>query len=134
MKLTLEVTILSVAGHYDAANRVYRKAFPPHEAFEMCAASANYFFRENIARAFMYNIAAYPAGTMVKLTASTTWMPNWPPEPLLHRLLPLKAPDAKKPPNSFTGGFFRNIPGFIFPLRCFLLLTPPSTDPPNYVR
>jgi len=61
--------VVAIADRFDAitANRVYRKAFPPHEAFEMCAASGNYFVKENIAKAFMYNIAAYPAGTLVEL-------------------------------------------------------------------
>ncbi|OPY56633.1 MAG: Cyclic di-GMP phosphodiesterase response regulator RpfG [Pelotomaculum sp. PtaU1.Bin035] len=61
--------VVAIADKFDAitADRVYRKAFPPHEAYEMCSASGNYFFKEHIAKAFMYNIAAYPAGTIVEL-------------------------------------------------------------------
>lgn len=61
--------VTAIADKFDAitADRVYRKAFPPHEAYEMCAASGNYYFKDAIAKAFMYNIAAYPAGTLVEL-------------------------------------------------------------------
>jgi len=61
--------IVAIADRFDAitANRVYRKAFPPVEAYEMCEASVNYFVKESVAKAFMYNIAAYPAGTIVEL-------------------------------------------------------------------
>lgn len=61
--------VISIADRFDAitANRVYRKAFPPHEAFEMCSAAGDYFVKENIAKAFLYNIAAYPSGTLVEL-------------------------------------------------------------------
>jgi len=61
--------IVAIADRFDAitANRVYRKAFPSVEAYEMCEASVNYFVKESVAKAFMYNIAAYPAGTIVEL-------------------------------------------------------------------
>lgn len=61
--------ITAISDKFDAitADRVYRKAFPPHEAFEMCAASGNFFFKDKIVKAFIFNIAAYPAGTMVEL-------------------------------------------------------------------
>lgn len=61
--------VVAIADRFDAitANRVYRKAIPPYEAFEMCSAAGNYFVKENIAKAFMHNIAAYPAGTLVEL-------------------------------------------------------------------
>jgi len=61
--------VVAIADRFDAitADRVYRKAFPPHEAFEMCSAAGNYFVKDNISKAFMHNIAAYPAGTLVEL-------------------------------------------------------------------
>lgn len=61
--------IIAIADRFDAitADRVYRKAYPANEAYEMCEASINYFVKESVARAFMYNIAAYPAGTVVEL-------------------------------------------------------------------
>ena len=55
---------------YDAitADRVYRKAMPAHEAFELIAASGDFLFRFDIVKAFLDHIAAYPAGTWVKLS------------------------------------------------------------------
>ena len=61
--------ITAIADRFDAltADRIYRRAYPPHEAYEMCAAAGNYLVRADIAKAFLYNIAAYPAGSPVKL-------------------------------------------------------------------
>lgn len=62
--------ITAIADKFDAltADRIYRPAFPAHEAFEMCAASGNLWFKDNVVRAFLYNIAAYPTGTLVELS------------------------------------------------------------------
>ncbi|MCL2766526.1 MAG: HD-GYP domain-containing protein, partial [Peptococcaceae bacterium] len=62
--------IVSIADKFDAitSNRSYRAAYPPIEAYEMCEAALNYFVKESVARAFMYNIAAYPANTVVELS------------------------------------------------------------------
>jgi len=62
--------IVSIADKFDAltANRVYHPPFPAHEAFEMCAGSGNYWFTERVVKSFLYNIAAYPEGTPVKLS------------------------------------------------------------------
>jgi len=61
--------IVSLADRFDAitSERSYRKAYPPIEAYEMCEASMNYLVSESVARAFMYNIAAYPSNTVVEL-------------------------------------------------------------------
>lgn len=61
--------IVSIADKFDAitSDKRYRKAYPPIEAYEMCEASLNYYVKESVARAFMYNIAAYPANTVVEL-------------------------------------------------------------------
>lgn len=61
--------IISIADKFDAltADRVYRKSFPPYEAYEMCAASGNYLFKKHIVDAFLYNIAAYPSGSLVEI-------------------------------------------------------------------
>ncbi|GAB6181859.1 HD-GYP domain-containing protein [Desulfotomaculum defluvii] len=63
--------ITGMVDMYDAltANRVYRGAFPPHEAYEMIAGSGNYLFDFNIIQPFLSNIAAYPAGTIVELSS-----------------------------------------------------------------
>jgi HD-GYP domain-containing protein (c-di-GMP phosphodiesterase class II) len=61
--------IVAIADRFDAitAHRVYRKPFKPVEAFAMCEAASNYYVKESVARAFIYNIAAYPANTIVEL-------------------------------------------------------------------
>jgi len=66
--------IVGIADVYDAmtADRVYRKAHPPNEAYEMLAGSGNYFFDYKLVRAFLHNIAAYPAGSVVKLSSNET--------------------------------------------------------------
>jgi HD-GYP domain-containing protein (c-di-GMP phosphodiesterase class II) len=66
--------ITAIADKFDAltANRIYRDAYPPHEAYEMCAASGNYLFKDYIVKAFLQNIAAYPSGTLVKLSDGNT--------------------------------------------------------------
>ncbi|MCL2766979.1 MAG: HD-GYP domain-containing protein, partial [Peptococcaceae bacterium] len=62
--------VVAIADRFDAitANRVYRRSFPPFEAFAMCQAAANYFVKESVVRAFVYNIAAYPTSTVVELS------------------------------------------------------------------
>jgi HD-GYP domain-containing protein (c-di-GMP phosphodiesterase class II) len=62
--------IVAIADRFDAitADRVYRKPYPPVEAFAMCEAASNYYVKESVARAFIYNIAAYPANTVVELS------------------------------------------------------------------
>ena len=66
--------IVGIADVYDAmtADRVYRKAHPPNEAYEMLAGSGNYFFDFRLVQAFLHNIAAYPAGTLVRLSSNET--------------------------------------------------------------
>lgn len=62
--------ITGMVDMYDAltANRVYRAAFLPHEAYEMIAGSGNYLFDFDIIEPFLSNIAAYPAGSIVELS------------------------------------------------------------------
>ena len=61
--------ITGVVDVYDAltADRVYRRAYPPCEAYEMLAGAGNYTHDYKIVKAFLTNVAAYPAGTMVRL-------------------------------------------------------------------
>jgi HD-GYP domain-containing protein (c-di-GMP phosphodiesterase class II) len=63
--------IISIADKFDAltAERVYRKPFSPCEAYEMCAASGNYLFKDYIVKAFLHSIAAYPSGSIVELNS-----------------------------------------------------------------
>ncbi|MEG6521856.1 HD-GYP domain-containing protein [Desulfotomaculum sp. 1211_IL3151] len=62
--------ITGMVDMYDAltANRVYRRGFPPHEAYEMIAGSGNYLFNFEIIEPFLSNVAAYPAGSIVELS------------------------------------------------------------------
>lgn len=55
---------------YDSltSDRVYRKGYLPHDAIEMITGSGNYYFPYEIVKAFIYNIAAYPVGTVVELS------------------------------------------------------------------
>ncbi|MGI9862400.1 HD-GYP domain-containing protein [Moorella naiadis] len=61
--------ITGVVDVYDAltADRVYRRAYPPYEAYEMLAGAGNFTHDYRIIKAFLLNVAAYPVGTMVKL-------------------------------------------------------------------
>ena len=61
--------VVAIADKFDAltADRVYRNAFPPREVYEMCAASGDFWFKDNIVKAFLVNIAAYPSGSLVEL-------------------------------------------------------------------
>jgi HD-GYP domain-containing protein (c-di-GMP phosphodiesterase class II) len=66
--------ICGVADVFDAltADRVYRKAYPVHEAHELVAGSGNFLFDYRIVEAFLKNIAAYPLGTAVRLSTGQT--------------------------------------------------------------
>lgn len=66
--------IVGIADVYDAmtADRVYRKAHPPHEAYEMLAGSGDFYFDYDIVRAFLSNVAAYPVGSVVRLSSNET--------------------------------------------------------------
>ncbi len=54
---------------YDAltADRVYRAAIAPYVAYEMIRDYAGLLFDSNLVNAFLYNVAAFPSGTLVKL-------------------------------------------------------------------
>lgn len=62
--------IVAIADKFDAltSNRIYRKAYPPHEAYEMCAAAGNYLFTDKIVKAFLSHVAPYPSGSIVELS------------------------------------------------------------------
>ncbi|OPY58949.1 MAG: Cyclic di-GMP phosphodiesterase response regulator RpfG [Pelotomaculum sp. PtaU1.Bin035] len=68
--------IAGIADVYDAmtADRVYRKAQPPNEAYEMLAGSGDYLFDYELVLAFLSNIAAYPAGSLVRLSSNEVAM------------------------------------------------------------
>ncbi len=62
--------ITGLVDMYDAitADRVYRPAYPVHEAYEMIAGSGDFLFDFDIVQAFLSNVAAYPAGSLVRLS------------------------------------------------------------------
>lgn len=63
--------IAGMADVYDAltADRIYRKAYQPNEAFEMLSGTGGFWFDYKIVRAFLCNIAAFPIGSIVRLTS-----------------------------------------------------------------
>lgn len=63
--------ITGMVDMYDAltSDRVYRKAFLPHEAYEMISGAGDYLFSYHLIEPFLSNIAAYPAGTPVELSS-----------------------------------------------------------------
>lgn len=66
--------IVGIADVYDAitVDRVYRKAYPPNEAYEMLAGAGDFYFNYRLVQAFLNNVAAYPAGSLVKLSSNET--------------------------------------------------------------
>ncbi|MCL6611374.1 MAG: HD-GYP domain-containing protein [Peptococcaceae bacterium] len=64
--------IVGVVDTYDAvtSDRVYRKAFPPHEAYELISGAGGHLFDYEITRAFLSYIPAYPVGTIVILNTN----------------------------------------------------------------
>lgn len=63
--------ITAIVDVYDAltADRVYRPAYPPNEAFELLAGSGNFTHDYRLIKAFLANVAIYPVGTIVKLNS-----------------------------------------------------------------
>ncbi|MGI6552348.1 MAG: HD-GYP domain-containing protein [Bacillota bacterium] len=63
--------IVGVVDVYDAltADRVYRKAYQPNEAYEYLAASGGGDFDFQVVNAFLRHVAAYPVGTWVKMSS-----------------------------------------------------------------
>lgn len=79
--------IVGMVDVYDAltADRVYRKAYQPYEAFEMLAGSGNYLFDYELIQAFLSNVALYPVGTLVKLNNGHTGVVINTPKRMTHR-------------------------------------------------
>ena len=63
--------ITGIADVYDAvmSDRVYRKAYLPHEAYELIAAAGDFHYEYRYVEAFLSNIAVYPVGTVVALNS-----------------------------------------------------------------
>jgi len=68
-QINVHAQVAAICDVYDAvtSSRIYRKAYPPHEAIELISASGNQSFRLELVHKFLENIAAYPTGTIVEL-------------------------------------------------------------------
>jgi len=62
--------IIAIADAYDAmtSERPYRKAYQPHQAVEMLMSQGDKSFNLDVLRQFLYNISAYPLGSLVFLS------------------------------------------------------------------
>ncbi|HIE12086.1 MAG TPA: HD-GYP domain-containing protein [Desulfotomaculum sp.] len=66
-----DVQLTGMADIYDAltADRIYREAYQPFEAYEMLAGTGDFWFDYRLILAFLSNIAAFPAGSVVRLVS-----------------------------------------------------------------
>lgn len=66
-----DIQLTGIADIYDAltADRVYREAYQPFEAYEMLAGAGNFWFDYRLIFAFLFNIAAFPVGSVVRLSS-----------------------------------------------------------------
>ncbi len=64
--------ICAITDVYNAitTDRVYRKALPPHEAYEMILGSGDTMFNAKVVNTFLSCVVPYPVGSMVKLSNS----------------------------------------------------------------
>ncbi|MDS1029731.1 HD-GYP domain-containing protein [Bacillota bacterium LX-D] len=62
--------IVAMADVYDAlvSPRIYKKAYLPHEAYEYIAGCGNHIFDYDLVQAFLFHLAPYPKGTIVRLS------------------------------------------------------------------
>ncbi|ADQ04003.1 metal dependent phosphohydrolase [Caldicellulosiruptor owensensis OL] len=69
-QISLYGRIISVADVYDAliSTRTYRKAFPPHEAFECIISQVGTHFDSEVVNGFIHRVFPYPVGTIVQLS------------------------------------------------------------------
>lgn len=61
--------IVGMADMFDAmtSDRVYRRGYLPGEVWEMLAAGGDYIFKYELIQAFLYNVAPYSSGSVVRL-------------------------------------------------------------------
>lgn len=95
--------IVGIADVYDAltTNRVYRKAFLPHEALEMLFTTTGQFDSELI-RKFRDNVAIYPLGLIVQLSSGESAVvvdinTKYPHRPIIRVLKGSDGQDIKAP-------------------------------------
>ncbi|MEW6573895.1 MAG: HD-GYP domain-containing protein [Bacillota bacterium] len=68
-EIPADVQLTGIADIYDAltADRIYRQAYQPFEAYEMLAGTGDFWFDYQLTLAFLSNIAAFPLGSLVRL-------------------------------------------------------------------
>lgn len=64
--------VVGIVDTYDAvtSHRVFRRAIPPHEAYEFISGAGGHLFDYEITKAFLSHIPAYPVGTIVVLNTN----------------------------------------------------------------
>ncbi|MFZ5649028.1 MAG: HD-GYP domain-containing protein [Bacillota bacterium] len=62
--------IVGMVDIYDAitSDRVYKKALPAFEAYEMLSGAGDHYFRFDIVKKFLSQVAVYPSGSLVRLS------------------------------------------------------------------
>lgn len=70
-KIDLLSRIIAIADTYDDLTRglTYKQKYLPHEAMELLYGTGNIYFDVRVVKAFTGSIAAYPLGTLVKLSS-----------------------------------------------------------------
>lgn len=103
--------ICAVADVYNAmtTDRVYRKAIPPHEVYEMLMGAGNTMFKYKVVNAFLSCVVPYPVGTFVRLnTGEAAYVvdtdPAFPFQPLVHLILDNKPVNLKHKPTVVIQG------------------------------
>lgn len=66
--------IVGMVDVFDAitADRVYKKALPAFEAYEMLSGSGDHYFKYEIVKKFLSQVAVYPSGSLVRLSTGHT--------------------------------------------------------------
>lgn len=69
-KIPLYARVLALADVFDAltSERSYREAWPPHEALEYMMGGGNTHFDFTLLKSFLKIVAAYPVGSLVRLS------------------------------------------------------------------
>lgn len=93
--------IVGLVDVYDAvtADRAYRKALPAKEAYELVSGTGNTFFRFDIVKSFLSQVAAYPQGTLVHLNTGQIGIvtDNTKGHSLTPKVRIIRGPDGRSP-------------------------------------
>lgn len=90
--------IVGMVDIYDAvtSDRCYSKAMPPSEAYQMISGYGDHFFKFEIVKAFLSQIAAFPSGSLVRLSTDEVAIvvKNYKNRPLTPRVRILTDPEG----------------------------------------